>query len=51
MSALDQRLERGQPPDDFRKAFVLATQTALALLRGTEKNPAFPPPGNLIVAH
>jgi hypothetical protein len=32
MSALDQRLERGQPPDDFRKAFVLATQTALALL-------------------
>ncbi len=28
-----------------------ALQTALALLRGTEKNPAFPPPGNLIVAH
>jgi carboxyl-terminal processing protease len=28
-----------------------ALQTALALLRGTEKNPAFPPPGNVVVAH
>ena len=28
-----------------------ALQTALALLRGSEKNPAFPPPGNLVVAH
>jgi hypothetical protein len=32
MSAVDQRLERGRPRGDFRKAFVLATQTALALL-------------------
>ncbi|HUI14240.1 MAG TPA: S41 family peptidase [Xanthobacteraceae bacterium] len=28
-----------------------ALQTALALLRGTEKNPAFPPPGNMMIAH
>jgi carboxyl-terminal processing protease len=28
-----------------------ALQTALALMRGTEKNPAFPPPGNMVVAH
>jgi hypothetical protein len=32
MSAIDRRVERLRPPDDFRKVFALATETALVVL-------------------